>query len=1135
MTSFCICNNSRMGAAIVALLVTAGFTNALASATENKPEFDVQVNQAFGLRNSTVVTLDLPDINDRALVVELQINEQGYTLALQPHSVRAKNFVCYEVLADGTLVEVDPGPERTVRGTLLEDDGSIIAGSLLDDGLIAKIQFSNGDQYWIEPLAGRVAGAAPGSHVLYNSDDILEHGGVCGNPDGPGNLANEAHVDDDPLAGGNPDCITQLAVEADFPYFQRYGTIPLVATQIESVINVMNTQYENDVDITHVISAMLIRTTAAADPYTTNDSFDLICQVGNYWDTNLGFITRDTVQLFTGRDIAGSTIGRAATFGGICEANSCGFFPCDGCGVPGEAAGHYSFVQSDFNGNFGCATDLSAHELGHLWNAQHCSCSGCTMHSFIQCANSFCGPGIAATIITFRNLVTCLDCTGDASLCGDPDAGSCFVSNASPFCASVGCCNTVCAVDPFCCNTRWDQQCANEALDLCGNCGEPDSGGCLQINDNPGCSDSECCAIVCMFDPFCCISNWDLQCTNEAAEFCSLVSVANDVCEDAIAIIVPNSVSGNTDFATVDNGFPICDGVTITAPGVWYSVFGTGTTMTAHTCSDLTGYNTKISVYCNGCIEPICVSGNDDDCDLFAGPSTVSWCSEDAREYLILVHGSGNATGGFTLSVFADAVACDNPDGCFDSPCDPESGDCCVANGTPGCDDALCCLIVCANDPFCCDTEWDSSCAIAANESCIDCDLNDTCDAGAGDCCVAGGNGTPGCDDVTCCDAVCAIDPFCCVDTWDSKCAGEAADLCAICAPPSDLIWFTNQAEFEAFNQGEGKVIKGIEDFEESIQDIGLFDAFDDSLESGVANSPDGFPYPVGMTGLPNLTVQSNLDHTLFTPNPRGIDGLVAVASGNSGAVSDVVVSDFAVDSFDLIFTGEKTGVGFSLISFGGAQAVEVNVFSTTNVHLGEMASIADRTGNSFIGVWSAIPIGRINIFDVEDGFEGADRIQAWGEADPCPWDLDGSGAVGTADLLALFAQWGQVGTSADFDGGGVSTSDLLILFANWGPCPLSAECANPGSCEGGFPDCGDAGCICVTLFDGSGFCVDTNLACQGLELCPDGDCPPGQVCAILTCCGDNVCIPEEFLCGNGGLAPPPPGTKTISGIAGQN
>ncbi|MCH8824194.1 MAG: hypothetical protein IH984_11890 [Planctomycetes bacterium] len=53
-----------------------------------------------------------------------------------------------------------------------------------------------------------------------------------------------------------------------------------------------------------------------------------------------------------------------------------------------------------------------------------------------------------------------------------------------------------------------------------------------------------------------------------------------------------------------------------------------------------------------------------------------------------------------------------------------------------------------------------------------------------------------------------------------------------------------------------------------------------------------------------------------------------------------------------------------------------------------------------------------------------------------CPWDLDGSGSVGTRDLLMLFAQWGTDGP-ADFNGSGaIDTADLLILFANWGPCP---------------------------------------------------------------------------------------------------
>jgi hypothetical protein len=64
--------------------------------------------------------------------------------------------------------------------------------------------------------------------------------------------------------------------------------------------------------------------------------------------------------------------------------------------------------------------------------------------------------------------------------------------------------------------------------------------------------------------------------------------------------------------------------------------------------------------------------------------------------------------------------------------------------------------------------------------------------------------------------------------------------------------------------------------------------------------------------------------------------------------------------------------------------------------------------------------------------------VDAAGLIQPCIGDVDGSGAVDTADLLALLASWGPCeDCPADFDGDGeVGTADLLALLAAWGPCP---------------------------------------------------------------------------------------------------
>jgi len=134
----------------------------------------------------------------------------------------------------------------------------------------------------------------------------------------------------------------------------------------------------------------------------------------------------------------------------------------------------------------------------------------------------------------------------------------------------------------------------------------------------------------------------------------------------------------------------------------------------------------------------------------------------------------------------------------------PATGSCCEDHDTPGCEDSSCCTAVCASDPFCCESAWDSLCAGAAEDlcpelcgpvcgdticepgesypECPECPPIDNC-PGVGDCCDP--HASPGCTDELCCDAVCVIDPTCCTFGWDQACVNLTSNSCGagFCAP----------------------------------------------------------------------------------------------------------------------------------------------------------------------------------------------------------------------------------------------------------------------------------------------------------------------------------------------------------------
>lgn len=419
--------------AVHPILLTAGSAHAYQNAedglepTHGLPvalgDLQAAVNESLGLRRSH---LTFPKIEgDVAHVIRAQVStgKDTFSVVLKPRSIRANDFRLAAQAADGRFVDIQPGPERTLRGVVENLPGSVVAGSLLEAGLYATLLLPHGAVYWVEPVAGRIPNAPAGLHVVYRSNDVLPVGLSCALEcrralDDAGMVISGAPATAPAMAGPSlgPLCFAELATDADVEYFQAYGSVAAVLERVSLVINTMNVQYEAEVGISHTLGTMLVRT-AEPDPYSQTDAPGLLCEFINEWTNNQSAIERDIAQLFTAKNF--SFFGYAAEIGSVCEPDGCTSFPCT-CKPPPGFKGSYCLVRSDCCGGLACATALSAHELGHLWGAVHCDpCLGTTMQSSTDCANTFAQSSIDL-IVAFRDTVPCLACT-DALVFSFPD------------------------------------------------------------------------------------------------------------------------------------------------------------------------------------------------------------------------------------------------------------------------------------------------------------------------------------------------------------------------------------------------------------------------------------------------------------------------------------------------------------------------------------------------------------------------------------------------------------------------------------------------------------------------------------------------------------------------------------------
>ncbi|MCH7797932.1 MAG: hypothetical protein IID28_05735, partial [Planctomycetes bacterium] len=294
---------------------------------------------------------------------------------------------------------------------------------------------------------------------------------------------------------------------------------------------------------------------------------------------------------------------------------------------------------------------------------------------------------------------------------GCDDIACCaLVCSALPFCCLPGF-----DWDADCAGPALDFFCAPDPA-----CGVAGTGDCFDINGTLFCDDTcggddpcvGCCDLVCALDPFCCDTSWDGVCVTEAQELCGCTvedTPPNNDCIDAIEVFVNTPIDVSTICGSPDGiSHADCNDRFSTGLGidVWYvynANFDGALTVTPTPLGG-TSWDTQLAIYEGADCTALSVPPFG--CAPNGGAAVVTVTS--GTSYLIRLGGTiDGPTGVGTLELAAVPVSCEaavNP--------------CLTTAGTAGCSDLSCCAVVCLALPACCDAAWDQACVDAAALNC---------------------------------------------------------------------------------------------------------------------------------------------------------------------------------------------------------------------------------------------------------------------------------------------------------------------------------------------------------------------------------------------------------------------------------
>jgi hypothetical protein len=188
--------------------------------------------------------------------------------------------------------------------------------------------------------------------------------------------------------------LATIAVDTDHEFMAtKFNNDTTQATNyIASLFAATNVMYERDAQVQLLVGDTILRTSAAADPYTVNPNSDAnadeLNEFSSYWSTNYGSVTRSLAAMLSGKQPSSNSASGIAWVGGLCSSSN-----------------GYSFSQLFLIDYLTGDVEIFGHEVGHNFGSEHTHCYNPPIdHCFAQEAGCYSGPTSCPAVTTINGV-----------------------------------------------------------------------------------------------------------------------------------------------------------------------------------------------------------------------------------------------------------------------------------------------------------------------------------------------------------------------------------------------------------------------------------------------------------------------------------------------------------------------------------------------------------------------------------------------------------------------------------------------------------------------------------------------------------------------------------------------------------